>query len=481
MVSSPPKIPQLELPPAAKLIYESEQIDWRPFPLQMPLAACRKQYEGASGGEGGGKSELAAKIFLARFFEDRARKIELGLGGEGKGPPLLYWLVGDDYSQVTQEFHYIEQDLTGLGFPIDASKPVNPGHITMKYSEHKQPIMVLETKSGTDPSKISRVRPDGIILCEAGQISHMIFDRCYGRATQGGGWFLMIGTLEGSQGWFPQTLEAWASGYGKYQSFELPSWANEFLYPGGYDDPKIQELKATHSDEYFMERMAGKRVPPKGLVFPEFRADLHIRECSYDPGYASTSTTHAHAVLIAQNIDNQIRVFDEIYERGLTTQRLIWMCQRRPWWKAPQGKILVSDPHYKDQHHSVNSVSEVWFQEAGLRANGERVHVLPGIERFKTFLLPHPITGIPGIVFDPSCQGILSELGAAVDPFDQKSHHPWMYHVTREGEIAGEEPLDAYNDACKAIIYGLVYNYGYATTEKRKGITVRHRRELQKA
>ena len=242
-------------------------------------------------------------------------------------------------------------------------------------------------------------------------------------------------------------------------------------------------MERESTDNYFMERIAGKVVPPKGLVISEFRADLHVRDVQWDknypvymcedPGYGAHS---AHSLIMFQNIDHQLRVFDEIYERGLTTSEIIRIAQRRPWWKGQ--KQLVIDPHYKDQHHANHSVSDIWRIEAGLEPeHNDRVSVGPGIERLKTYFKPDPITGEPGIVISPSnCPGLLSELGAALDPFDNKSYHPWKWKETRTGEIVGMEPMDEWNHSCKSLIYSIVHNFGYAHAEERRIIKVTRRR-----
>ena len=153
---------------------------------------------------------------------------------------------------------------------------------------------------------------------------------------------------------------------------------------------------------------------------------------------------------------------DELYERGLTTEDIIAVAQARDWWKAPKGKYLVSDPHYMNQHHSTHSVADIWLKVGGLVAQGEKVEVLPGIERLKTFFKPNPLTGFPGLIIDPRCKGLLSELGAAMDPFDGRQFHPWRWKQDRAGNLVGPEPMEEYNHACKALIYGIVYNFGYA-------------------
>jgi hypothetical protein len=470
-----------EIPPAAQIVYE--MLGWSPTgPDQEAILACRKQGIIVLGGEGAGKSAVLAKYFDARWQDDMAKHPERG---NGKGPPLLYWLVGDDYSQVTEEFRYIEYDLYDMGYPeqvVKVTANVAPGYIEIKYPDERYPRLRIDTKSGKDPSKISRQRPDGIMICEAGQVDHMIFERCYGRTVQGGGWIIMAGTLEGSVGWYPQLAEAWKSGYGNTATFRLPSWTNIHVYPGGRADPKILQMEREQSDEYFLERIAGEVVPPKGLVLGEFRADLHIRDVRYDPDYPvhlwedpGYGIHSAHALEVVQHIDGQLRVIDEIYDRGLTTNEIIQVAKRRRWWNAPEGLYVVSDPHYKDQHHSVHSVSDVWRAETGLSPGGERVKILAGIERLKTYLKPDPLSGDVGLVISPHCQGVLSELGAAVDPFDGKSYHPWRWKQDRFGEFVGPEPMDEFNHALKAIIYGIVYRFGYAESQSRRLVKVKRR------
>lgn len=449
-------------------------------PEQKAILVCRKRFIGISGGEGSGKSKIASEIWLGRWPDDMAGNPGVG---DGLGPPLIYWLVGEDYSQVTEEFRYIKMDLIELGFPIEktSTERVDPGHIELKLPDERQSRFRIETKSAGDPSKLTRQRPHGIIFCEPGQSDVVVYERLNGRVAGTRGWMALVGTLEGSVGWYPQLLQAWSAGSGDAQSFKLPAWTNTHYYPGGRQDPEILRLERESTDTYFMERIAGEVVPPKGLVITEFRADLHVRDVQYDPeypvylwedpGYGAHS---AHALVVVQNIDRQLRVVDEIYERGLTTQEIIRMAQMRPWWNSE--KHLVSDPHYKDQHHANHSVSDVWRIEAGLEAQGERVRILPGIDRLRTYFIPDPITGVPGIVIAPHCKGVLSELGAALDPFDGRSFHPWKWKETKTGEIVGAEPLEEYNHSLKALIYGIVHNFGYAHSDERRVATVIRRR-----
>jgi hypothetical protein len=52
-------------------------------------------------------------------------------------------------------------------------------------------------------------------------------------------------------------------------------------------------------------------------------------------------------------------------------------------------------------------------------------------------------------------------LGGAPDNF--KSMKAWSYPPIIKGHQESRVPVDEFNDACKALAYGLVENFGYAT------------------
>lgn len=440
-------------------ILEFQLLGFVPTLAQAIVLGCKKRFLLVSGGEGSGKSMLAKAYLEIRCFEPEQ--------------PGLYWLVGADYAQVTKEFEYLKEDFSQLRLLKEATNRVDPGYMVLMDGTR------IETRSAKDPMKLTRDSPNGILACEAGQLSLETYFRLQSRVGRSRGWIFMCGTLEDSLGWYPALKQAWAYGTPDAQSFSLPTWSNTYLFPGGREDAEILRVERATSDHYFQERYAGEVVPPKGLVFPEFRPDIHIRDVEWageyepvyiweDPGYGSES---AHALEIAQIIDGQVQVFDEIYLQGLITRDVIQLARSRPWWKSP--KMLVSDPHYKDQHHSMTSVSEVWAAETGLVAGGDRVHVNPGIERLKSFLKPDPFTGVPRIVFNPKCQGIISEFGAGLNPFDGQAH-PYSWKVDeRSGLVVGETPVDRFNHGLKAVIYGLITLYGYARELQSSVIKVR--------
>jgi len=279
------------------------------------------------------------------------------------------------------------------------------------------------------------------------------------------------GTFEGSLGWYPEIWKLYQLPGQEGQSFSLPSWSNLFVYPGGYNDPEIQRIKSKYSDrpEYFLERFGGVPSPPKGLVFPEFKALIHIKELEIDdspvylwidPGYAG-----AYAVEVVQVHGETIHIVDEIYVQGLVTEQVIDLCLQKRWWKLVEGGVVDIAAR---QHQAMPSVIEVWQDKAHLRLTSNFVEEAEGRERLHTFLSINPIDHQPRAFIDPKCKGILSEFGACANPFTDEAA-PYRWKELKTGEIIGKHPEDKNNHGIKTFIYGVVAMFGFVSGKRGKG------------
>ena len=435
--------------------YLFTKVGFTPTDEQRVILNSPYRFNLVAGGEQAGKSLIASKYLLGRFAETDQRG--------------LYWLVAADYERTRAEFEYLLADFSALGILKEASKRVDPGHLTLADGTR------IETKSAKDPRTLAMRAPNGIIGCEASQLDMEMFFRLRGRCAPKRGWMFLAGTFEGSLGWYPQMFTAWASGADKdARAYSLPSYTNKYLYPGGATDPEILRLKEVSSDDFFMERIEGKPSPPKGLVCPEFRPDAHISEVKYeqgepvhiwmDPGYAG-----AYAVEVVQIIGEQIRVIDEIYEQGLVTDEIIDIARSREWW--PDVKFGVIDIA-GTQHQAMAAPAEAWLNQTGLYLSSQKIKINEGTERLKGWLRMNPKTHAPRIVFNPTCHGILSEFGAAPNPFDGQTK-AYRWKTDREGNIVGDVPEDKNNHGVKAVIYGLIDRFSYGYVSERGRIRVK--------
>ena len=80
--------------------------------------------------------------------------------------------------------------------------------------------------------------------------------------------------------------------------------------------------------------------------------------------------------------------------------------------------------------------------------------------------------GEPRLIINPKCKGILSEFGAAPNPFNGQTL-VYRWKTDRDGNVVGNQPEDKYNHGVKAVIYGLINHFGYAHIENRKSIRVK--------
>ena len=408
---------QYQINEIADFIYD--KVDFKPTELQAPILNSRKRFILVAGGEQAGKSMVASKYLLGRFLET-----------EGEG---LFWLVAADYERTRAEFEYLVQDFANLGLLKESSKRVDPGRIILADGTR------IETKSAKDPRTLAMRAPNGIIGCEASQLDLETFHRLRGRCAPKRGWMFLSGTFEGSLGWYPQMFQSWQHTASQdEQAFSLPSYSNQYLYPGGRQDPEILALQKASSDDFFMERIEGIPSPPAGLVFNEVRPDIHVQEVEYEP--------------------------------GIVTDEIINIAQSRPWWKDAQFGVIDVAGY---QHQAMAAPAEVWLEQTGIYFDSEKIRINEGTERLKSFLKTDPVNITePRIVFHPRCEGILSEFGITANPFDGQTRS-YRWKMDRDGNIVGQTPEDRYNHGVKAVIYGLINRYGYGYVSDKTKIMVK--------
>ncbi len=431
--------------------YIFSQIGYVPSEEQWLIHLDEHRIRLVAGGERGGKSKSAAMDLMPRMFTAE-----------------LLWLVAQDYNRTTAEYNYIIEALEALKIKFTATKNVDPGEIITEMGTR------IVTKSASDPRKLAMEAPDGILACEGSQLDYETYLRLCGRLAEKRGWLLLSGTFESSLGWYVDLFQLGLTPNDQeLKSFSLPTWSNRVIFPGGRTDPEILRLESQFSTEWFMERFGGVPCPPKGLVFKEFRTNIHTGTSEnfqfdqsepinlwIDPGYS-----HAYAILVAQKRDSETAVIvDEIFETGFTTEDLITVCRKKPWWnKVIGGAIDIAGK----QHHGMNSPMETWIKKTGIPLRAKKLGILDGIERTKTSLKVNPITNRPGLYINTKCKGLISELGGCPNPITGATA-VYTWKMDKSNNVIGDKPDDKHNDACKALAYGLLDMFGFTITPRAK-------------
>lgn len=351
-----------------------------------------------------------------------------------------------------------------MGFLQSNTARVDPGQIMLIDGT------VIKTKSAQDYRDLHKEAPNGIMVCEGGLMSFEAYGRVSERAAPNKAWVFMNGTVEFSLGWWIEKIKQWsvANTQGG-KSWILPSWTNKARFQGGRQDPEILRLEREHSKEWFMERCGGEPCPPSGLVFKDFRMELHVGDYPFDPelpvflwidpGYGG-----AYALEVAQVKKQRVYIVDEIYKQNYFHEDIIDAARSRPWWPAVSyGVIDIA----AKQHQADKSAEEVWLKLAGKRLVSQKIGVNQGNERLAAFLKPDPLDGQPKFFINYPCQGLISEFGGCLNP---ETHEiaPYRWKVDKSGIIVGKTPDDKSNHGLRAVVYGLVDKFGYSPPRERE-------------
>jgi len=267
----------------------------------------------------------------------------------------------------------------------------------------------------------------------------------------------------------------------------LPSWSNRHLYPGGWNDPKIQGALATalardplNGREWFDERYGGIPRKSRGIVFDRFRRATHCppgvefdetREVylAVDPGYSPSS----YAVNWVQIVGEEIRVFDEIYVNEMTHKEVLVLVRNHRAW--PNVRHVVMDVAGQAHSGAGESAFEAWRAnfadiEADFRPviTGQYVHVSVRNSRIHDKLSVNPLTGRPFMVFNArSCPNTIFEF--------EKGYKKSVHKVS--GLVTSDDPKKEHDHAVAALGYLIVDRYStadIAPLQPMKSQRVRH-------
>lgn len=401
------------------------------------------------GGERAGKSRLAAKIAL----------ICMNLEQEGE-----YWLVGPDYNQARPEFLYIYNALNNAEPKlVQPNSVMMPNDLASAWSMKTLWGAKILTKTSADVQKLASFSVAGVIMCEAAQQIHEAYLKLMGRVSETRGFLILTGTLERGLPWYADMYRRWqGENHLKARSFSLPSWSNTEVYPGGYDDPQMIELRSEYPDDLFDERFGAKPKRTIGLVLPEFDMEKHVKHLTVDPKLPVEMWIdpgqHCYAVLFVQCDGLVTNVLDRVYKRGQIAQNIIPEVMGNPLFKyvnrSDAGVIDIAGT----QHHANLSQVELWQQIAGCSLRSQYIELEKTINTIRFRLLATNPLHAPLVYFNSHMTNFKTPDGYALDVLAEPEL--WSWPNRTENRNLARNPLDKNNDAMKALGYGLVDKYG---------------------
>lgn len=232
------------------------------------------------------------------------------------------------------------------------------------------------------------------------------------------------------------------------------------MFPGGFDDPEIQELKRTMTSEWFEQEIGAGFTSFVGKIYPEFDERLHVQHIDYNPAWENYVFFDWGFVNPLAALDVMIDPSDNVY---------IWREHYKPWLRLEEHLHFMKHEREDPKGYHINcTYGDSADQEAVATVNQlfgpcialdeAKTNWRQGIEVVKRFLEPRNTGGLneynepvmkPKLYIDPSCMNTIKEF------MNYKMSKP-----PRTGTADAKEAPEKKDDhAMDALRYGLMHMF----------------------
>lgn len=263
--------------PEGKVFRKDEyftQTGYTPHPGQRLVHYDSTRHRVLSNGRRWGKSMFGGKEIESLAFLRNWR-----------GEPMRGWIIGPEYTDAEKEFRVIYNTFKELGIDKISDKFLsNVENGNMRIATRWG--FDLQCKSARHPESLVGEGLDFVLLAEAGRHRRYTFTEYVRPAlSDKRGISMMSGVPEDAN---ETNLLYWAYLRGQnpnmsqWKSWQLPSWTNTAVFPGGRVDPEIIEAAEDLTKDEFDRQYGGQFIMKRGRVMKEFDDDLHVRDLEYN-------------------------------------------------------------------------------------------------------------------------------------------------------------------------------------------------------
>lgn len=386
---------------------------YTPHKAQIPLHRSGSRHKVAAMGRRTGKStsggyklfeEAIATRMMVRWLEEHDTRRE-------------FWVVGPNYTDAEKEFRVVYNALKRRDAPFDRPGTYYDAHAgDMQISLYNGKFIIIG-KSAAHPERLVGEGLHGVIMAEAAKMRETTWTK-YVRPMLADykGWSQFNSTPEGKN-WF---YDLWQKGQSErepeWDSWRLPSWFNDVIFPLGRRDPEILAMERDLTEETFKQEVAADFTEFVGRVFKDWDDEVHVKDLNYDPQwplYAAVDYgfTNPFVWLLCQiDIWGNVYVLDEMYEPGLTIDEAGAEVKMRGL--APLGlKHFYPDPASPGDTKALEQILRV---KARGGTGGEleiRLRLIRAMlkERNK-HLEPGHVDRLPRLLVDRQCTNTIREM-----------------------------------------------------------------------
>jgi hypothetical protein len=354
-----------------------------------------------------------------------------------EGLQKRYWIVGPNYDDAEREWRVFWDAMKKLQVPMDhpgTYNAVDSGKMQMSCFDGR---FMVECRSAAHDESLDGEGLDGVIMVEAAKMKSRIWTKFIRPAlSDKRGWSLHTSTPEGKNHFYDQYRRGQDPADTEWESWRMPSWANDIIFPGGRTDPEILDMAKDISEEAFNQEIGALFTDFVGRVFKRFDSEIHVKDLKYDPSlplYIATDWgwTNPTVILLIQ-----VNVWDDVFVIGeyrVTEQDTNDVADALLTWKgglATRAKMMYPDP-------ADPSATRILRKKLNVPSNNKTGGELKyRIEMIRQGLYPIPEhvdeeDREPKLFFDRSCVGLINEM------------EEWRYPEKKsEVHAAPETPMD---------------------------------------
>lgn len=445
-----------------------QQTDYVPHPGQRLVHYDGTRHRVLSNGRRWGKSMFGGKEIEAMAFLKNFR-----------GEPMRGWIIGPEYTDAEKEFRVIYNSFKALGIDAISNKflsNVENGnmHIATRWG------FDVQCRSARHPETLVGEGLDFVLLAEAGRHRRYTFTEYVRPAlSDKRGISMMSGVPEDAS---ENNLLYWGYKRGQnpqqsqWQSWQLPSWTNTFVFPGGRQDPEIIEAAEDLTEDEFNRQYGGQFILRRGRVMKEWEDEKNVAKLQYRydwPLYAAVDFGYTndwvwlliqedpmtHNVYVLREKRFRLRDTEDIARNELLNDTL-----------TRKVSAIYVDPSSPDDASILRRHLKIPTRSNTGGEIKRRLELIRSALKTRPENLPedHP-ERTPGLVVDESCEQLIWEM---------REGYRWPDH-TNNDKNESEIPLDHDNHGPEALgrfFKGHMEPFSTVARHSRQGSIAKRRR-----
>lgn len=198
-------------------------------------------------------------------------------------PDQYIWIVGPTYKLGEKEYRVVYDDFRRkLRIPkMKASYNVKQGDMRMELPWNT----IIEVVSAEKQDGLVGEGLDFVCMSEAALHMKSTWDMyIYPALADKRGGAIFPSTPRGNN-WYKGLYQLGQQpDHSMYESWRFPTWFNTVMFPGGYNDQEIQEIKGRVGEHTFLQEFAAEFTAREGRIYKDWDEQKHvIHRYSYNP------------------------------------------------------------------------------------------------------------------------------------------------------------------------------------------------------